>query len=90
MVPKMARPARNGQLPFSGFRGTRFTASSPLTRTSDAKLRKNAFSTVGISPARRMNTVIMEKPKAAMMMHTIPLTRGERWFIWKTPLLEFY
>ena len=82
MVPNTARPTREGQLPFSGFSGTRFTASSALTRSSAAKLRKNAFSAVGTSPASRMNTDIMEKPKAANMMQAMPFIRGLILFIW--------
>ena len=81
MVPNTARPVMNGQLPFSGFSGTRFTASRTPTMARATMLRKKAFSAVGTSPASRMNTVIMEKPKAANSIHTIPLTRGLIFFI---------
>ena len=66
----------NGQLPFSGFSGTRFTDSRTPTMARATMLRKKAFSAVGTSPASRINTDIMEKPKAANSIHTIPLTRG--------------
>ena len=81
MVPKTARPAKSGQSPGRGFRGTRFTASSTLTSSRATKLRKKAFSAVGTSPARRTNTVIMEKPKAAKRMQTMPLVRWEILFM---------
>ena len=86
MVPNIARPAMNGQLPFSGFSGTRFTASSTPTTARATMLRKKAFSAVGTSPASRTNTDIMEKPKAANSIQMIPLTRGLIFFIW-FPLL---